>query len=230
MRTLIGVDGCKRGWLCVAKRAGRFEAWIAPDITSVVKRAGARSLIGIDVPIGFARSTGRECDTAARALLGTRACTVFSPPVRDALAARTHQQACRINRKMRGRGISIQAFHLYPKLREVDSLLRSHRRLRHRLFEVHPEVSFALWRGRPMQHGKKSARGRRARMRLIEKTWPNLIARLRDDLGRGGYVTDDLLDAIAVLWSTIRFAQRSHESFPDKPEFDTRALPMRIVG
>ena len=81
-----------------------------------------------------------------------------------------------------------------------------------------------------MQHGKKSARGRRARMRLIEKTWPNLIARLRDDLGRGGYVTDDLLDAIAVLWSTIRFAQRSHASFPDNPEFDTRALPMRIVG
>src|SRR5512138_3290785 len=78
-RTLIGVDGCKSGWLCVAKRTGRFEAWIAPDIYSVVKRGGARSLIGIDVPIGFSRSSGRACDAVARALLRTRACTVFSP-------------------------------------------------------------------------------------------------------------------------------------------------------
>src|SRR5262245_13928429 len=123
VRTLIGVDGCKRGWLCVAKRAGRFEAWIAPDITSIVKRAGARSLIGIDVPIGFSRCAGRECDAAARALLRTRACTVFSPPVRSALRAKTHEDACRINRKMRGKGISIQAFHLYPKLREIDASL-----------------------------------------------------------------------------------------------------------
>jgi predicted RNase H-like nuclease len=132
---------------------------------------------------------------------------------------------------MRGKGISIQSFALYPKLREVDAFLCANRPMRRRFLEVHPEVSFALWRGgRPMLHGKKSARGRRARMALIEKSWPGLAARLRNDLGRSGYRIDDLLDAIAALWSTIRFAQRTHESFPEKPELDERNLRMQIVG
>ena len=144
--------------------------------------------------------------------------------------AKTHAQACRINRKMRGKGISIQAFALYPKLREVDRFLSSHDRLRNRLFEVHPEVSFALWRGRPMLHGKKTAQGRRARMALIEKSWPGLVAQLRGDLGRGGYRSDDLLDAIAALWTTIRYASRTHKALPAQPELDELKLPMQIVG
>jgi predicted RNase H-like nuclease len=229
-QTLIGVDGCKSGWVCVARRADRFDAWISPDISSVVSRGGAGSLIGIDVPIGFARCTSRACDAAARVLLRERASTVFSPPTRAALAANSHAEACQINREMRGKGISLQSFGLYPKLREVDQFLASHPEQQHLLLEVHPEVSFALWHGRPMQHGKKTAQGRGDRMALIEKSWPGLVTQLRVDLGCSGYGSDDLLDAIAVLWSTIRYASRTHQAFPEHPEIDDRSLRMQIIG
>jgi predicted RNase H-like nuclease len=229
-QTLIGVDGCRSGWVCVARRVDRFEAWISPDISSIVARGGVGSLIGIDVPIGFARCTSRACDAAARVVLRERASTVFSPPVRAALAASSHAEACRINREVCGKGISLQSFGLYPKLREVDEFLASHPEQRHLLLEVHPEVSFALWHGRPLQHGKKTAQGRVDRMALIEKSWPGLVAQLRVGLGRSGYGMDDLLDAIAVLWSTIRYASRTHQAFPEPPDFDDLELRMQIIG
>lgn len=214
----------------MANHGGRFEAWISPDIDSIVTRAGTGSLIGIDIPIGFATSTGRACDAAARLLLQRRACTVFSPPVRTALSADTYAEACRINQEIRGKRISKQAFGLYPKLREVDRFVCSRVEARPSMLEVHPEVSFALWRGSPMPHGKKTAQGRNCRTALSESLWPGLIAQLRGELAHGGYGMDDLLDAIAALWSTIRYSNRTHKSLPEQPEHDELNLRMQIVG
>jgi predicted RNase H-like nuclease len=230
VRALIGVDGCKGGWLCVANRADSFEAWISIDIESIVMRAGLPALIGIDVPIGFAQSTRRACDTEARALLRGRACTVFSPPLRAALSADTFVDACRINREIRDKGISKQTFALYPKLREVDRFVSSRIELRDALLEVHPEVSFALWSGRPMQHKKRSAQGRADRAALIEGLWPGLIEQSRAQLSQGRYAIDDLLDAIAALWSTLRYAKGRHRAFPETPELDELKLRIQIIG
>ena len=226
----IGVDGCRGGWLCVANHAGRFDAWISADIDSILTRSGPGALIGIDMPIGFAQSTGRACDTAARALLQHRHPCVFSPPVRAALSADTYAEACRINQEVCGNKITKQAFALYRKLREVDQFVCSRLELRASILEVHPEVSFALWRGSPMPHRKKSSQGRTDRTELIEGSWPGLIERLRGELPRGGYGADDLLDALAALWSTMRFANRTHKAFPETPELDERNLRMQIVG
>ena len=42
-------------------------------------------------------------------------------------------------------GINQQTFHLFPKMREVDCLLRSRRRLKRIVYEAHPELAFARW-------------------------------------------------------------------------------------
>src|SRR5262249_61643664 len=42
------------------------------------------------------------------------------------------------------RGVSIQAFGIFPKIREIDALLRVRPELRTRVIESHPEVAF--WR------------------------------------------------------------------------------------
>lgn len=81
-----------------------------------------------------------------------------------------------------------------------------------------------------MPHGKKTAQGRSDRTALIESVWPGLIAQLRGELAQGGYGMDDLLDAIAVLWSTTRYSNRTHRSFPEEPELDELNLRMQIVG
>src|SRR5690606_24608734 len=53
-------------------------------------------------------------------------------------------------------GVSIQAFGIFPKIREVDVLLSERPDLRERVFESHPEVAFMrLNGGIPMRLPKK---------------------------------------------------------------------------
>jgi predicted RNase H-like nuclease len=230
-RMTVGVDGCRAGWLCVARSGNLFRAWISPDLASALARATPDAVFGIDMPIGLARTGARRCDDAARAFLGwPRSSSVFSAPVRGALQGTTYVDVCRLHRRIDGRAVSRQAFGLFNKLREVDALLRLHPQTATRVFEVHPEVSFALWRGRPMTHGKKSPQGRRERKALIKARWRKLVDRLDAQLPGSGYAQDDLLDAIAVLWSTIRHAAEDAILFPPDTERDEHGLRMQIVG
>ena len=81
-----------------------------------------------------------------------------------------------------------------------------------------------------MQHKKRSARGRADRAALIEGLWPGLIEQSRAQLSQGRYAIDDLLDAIAALWSILRYAKGTHRAFPETPEFDELKLRMQIIG
>jgi predicted RNase H-like nuclease len=200
-------------------------------MAAALAHASSAAVVGIDIPIGLASSGARRCDDAARKLLGSpRCCSVFASPVRGALEGTTYAEACRLHREIDGRAVSRQAFGLFNKIREVDALLRSHPQTATRVFEVHPEVSFALWRGRPMTYGKKSLGGRAERRTLIETGWPGLIDRLEAQLPRSGYAQDDLLDAIAVLWSAVRHAAADAMLLPQDTEYDEHGLRMQIVG
>lgn len=208
-----------------------MRAWISPDMASALAHAGSEAMVGIDIPIGLTSVGPRRCDEAARRMLGSpRGCSVFSSPVRGALEGSTYVEVCRLHREIDGRAISRQAFGLFEKIREVDAYLRTRPDTAVRVFEVHPEVSFALWRGRPMTHGKKSPHGRAERRALIESQWLGLIDRLEAQLPRSGYAQDDLLDAIAVLWSTMRHAAQNAVLLPSNTEYDSHGLRMQIVG
>ena len=62
-----------------------------------------------------------------------------------------------------------QAFHLLPKIRQIDELLRTSG-LCDWIREVHPEISFALWNGgQPVRFNKKKPKGWRERERLIAR-------------------------------------------------------------
>ena len=113
-----------------------------------------------------------------------------------------------------------QAFALDPKLREVDLFLSSHRRLCNRLFEVHDEVSYALWADVAGFTARRPLRAAAPRTAPIEESWPIIDAQLREDLGRGGYRSDDLQEAIAALWTTIRYASRHDKALIAQPELD----------
>ena len=52
------------------------------------------SLIVIDVPIGLLHAGERECDRAARKLIGKRRSSVFPAPIRAMLDAETYEEAC----------------------------------------------------------------------------------------------------------------------------------------
>ena len=68
-----------------------------------------------------------------------------------------------------GVGINQQTFHLFPKMREVDELLRSRPRLKRIVYEAHPELAFARMNGgKPVLSKKRQPDGYAERRRC----WP----------------------------------------------------------
>jgi predicted RNase H-like nuclease len=218
---VAGADGCKAGWVVVLRepRSRTIEVRVAPRIQDALSWKPSPRVLGIDIPIGLldrAAPGGRECDREARALLGwPRASSVFSPPIRRTLDARTFEDCV---------SISIQTFGILPQIREVDRL-PSHKRI----VEVHPELSFYEMNGGvPIREPKKSAAGHRRRVRLIEKAWRVKLAPFLDSRPRG-VGRDDLIDAMAVCWTAERVLKGQEIRMPKRPSRDSRGLRMEIV-
>jgi len=178
-------------------RTVRFEV---VDLQSwLTKRPPDLAYLAIDIPIGlFDRP--RACDIAARKLLGLpRRSSVFPAPCRGALLASDHPAASACNRRITGKGLTIQAWRIAPKIKQVDDVLMCQQWA----FEVHPEVCFwALNGGNPMRYKKKSAGGAMERLTLLRRIFPKIDVHLVSrPLGVG---KDDLLDAAVAAWTALR--------------------------
>jgi predicted RNase H-like nuclease len=231
---VVGADGCKAGWIYAARnvRSGDVDFGVVAHAHSLLELRGRPAIVCIDIPIGLPDKGPRECDRLARSLLGwPRSSSVFPAPVRPALRATSRVEASRITEALDGRRVSAQGWALYDKIREIDALLGASASHRDRVREVHPEVSFRAWNGeRAIEAGKKTSAGRAIRLRLAER-WlgPGVLARAR--AGRRKYEVgdDDILDAIAALWTATRSSTGDARTLPAVPPIDASGLPMRIV-
>lgn len=235
-RIYVGVDGCPGGWFYLAlDDKWEWECGVIPALQDILTSYPQAQVVLIDMPIGL-RESGegeRACDRAARKQLGrVRASSVFPVPVRAALQAADYDEAKSINRRLTGKGMTIQTWNILPKLRELDNLMQQSSKARQCLREAHPEVCFrALNGGRTMQHNKKTLEGRCEREAVLRHYFSELPVLLaytdsqyrRKELGR-----DDTLDA-AVLAVTAKLGQSSLQTLPDLPEKDATGLLMEIV-
>lgn len=209
---VVGVDACRRGWAAVllddeGTTQGRFLTRL--DELAALDVDG----IGIDIPIGLPVDHVRTADRAAKAFLGGgRQASVFLTPTRAALTEPTHAEASARQRELTGAGISIQAYGLRAKVLEADAWVPATTRP---VWEVHPEVSFALLLGAPAAHPKTTWSGQQERRAALARAGVEL-----GDVGALGALAgpDDVLDAAAVAWSTRRLARGQGRSWPDPPE------------
>ena len=233
MKRFYGIDGCGGGWVVAESRSGlrpiRFS--LAEDLAPLFSNAGPECLIAIDIPIGLPIKEPRSCDREARRLLGPRRSSVFSPSARQTLEARTFRQALRINQKVMHTGLSIQAFHISPKIRDVDVLMNAGRQRYVR--EVHPEVTFARLNGSPMLHYKKTAAGRAERIRVlnsaglvVSEQW---LRQQRFRLNRAQVAMDDLLDSLACLITAVHIGAARYQVLGHPAQCDEKQLRMEIV-
>ena len=233
MAWLAGVDGCKGGWFRAARdaRTGDLAFHLLEDAGLLLRCAPRPEVVALDMPIGLPDAGARACDREARALLGPRRSSIFPAPLRSAVSAPTQREASAITRRVDGRGVAAQAFGIFAKVRQVDAALAADPALRAALREVHPELSFWAWNGRrPLPFAKRTPEGARARLALAE-AWlgPAILARARAEHPRRALGDDDILDAIAALWTAHRIAAGTAETLPASPPRDAMGLPMRIV-
>ncbi|MEO0652035.1 MAG: DUF429 domain-containing protein [Planctomycetota bacterium] len=222
----LGVDGCRAGWVVAILGAdGALELALAPSVDAWLERPFEGA--ALDMPIGLfsdGRARPRACDAEARRRLGPRRASVFTPPTRDMLGAHEHPP-------LGARGLSIQAFHLLPKLAEVDAAIDPARQARVR--ETHPELAFARLGGAPRPHTKKSAEGRADRRALLEGALPSADATLDGFLAatrRADVAIDDVHDAVVLALTARDAASGRAWRLPDDPPRDARGLHMEIWG
>jgi len=226
---LAGVDGARGGWVAVIcdDRLRNPEAVFVERLAELPR--GLR-VAAVDVPIGLPDSGPRQADILARGKLGRpRGSSVFPCPIRPALAARDWGEACSITERVNGCRLSRQTFGIFPKIAEVDELLRTARWARQTIREVHPELSFATWAGAPMRHAKKTWPGRRERQRIIAVTFGRqAFARACHALRGHPVADDDLADAFAAAWTAARILAGAAERLPGGRRLDGQCLPMHI--
>jgi predicted RNase H-like nuclease len=215
MVAVAGVDGCRGGWVVVHE--GR--AAVYGDFTRVLGALPDDAVVAVDIPIGLAdqhEPGGRDVDRAARRQLGPKRSSVFSAPPRSVLGARTLADARR-----RGGRLTLQTLNLLPRIEDVDAVMTPE--LRSRVFEVHPELSFAAMDGgAPVLAPKRTATGARRRQHLLARVAVEVPER------PPGAALDDVLDACALAWSARRIADGIASRIPAVPTCDAHGLRMEI--
>lgn len=249
-RPVVGVDGCKGGWIAVSRTGGGPVACrIHSTFEALIASYPADAIIAVDMPIGLPERVGRAGrgpEVLARKHLGDRQSSVFAIPSRAAVYAATdpfntlekwyedHRKASDVARETSDppRGVSIQAFALFPKIREVDALLRARPELRRRVIESHPEAAFWRLNGECAMRLPKKIKGRinpagmeERRALLAARGLDPTFLQERCPVGSGA---DDFLDACAMLLVAGRHACGESVSFPDPPLEDGHGIPIAI--
>jgi predicted RNase H-like nuclease len=217
---IIGIDGCKRGW---------FSVWQNPDDTiqsSIFSTLNhlkdffndeAHLIIGIDMPVVLSDFIPREADQLARKLLSKKASSVFTAPTPEMLEQPNYERASYVSKRLFGKSMSLQSWYLFPKIKDVQTIIHD---AHINLYEIHPELSFrAMNHEEVILESKKSKEGFEIRNALLRRHFESLdFESIRNLYPRKDVMDNDILDAMAVLWSTKRIQANEASFLPKIPE------------
>jgi len=229
MALVMGLDGCRFGWVAVTTSAdgrGLSSVSVIPDLAMVIERLDSGDLAAatIDIPIGLSDTWPRPVDVEARKLVGLRASSVFPTPLRAVLGSPDYQSACERSFALCGKRMSKQAFAITPKIEEVDKAMTPERQ--NRLVEIHPEVSFTVLAGRPMSFPKRTSEGRAERLAVLRSEFEDLGDHV--SVRVPGTAPDDVVDAFVAAWTARRWANGAHVQLGG--DLDSRGLRMEMIA
>jgi predicted RNase H-like nuclease len=247
---IVGVDGCKAGWIAIRRDPGASPSVsVFASFAALLDALPTNATLAVDMPIGlpdFSQRGGRGPEALVRPLLGARQSSVFAIPSRAALYADTsdfttveawyaaHRRASEVAKATSDppRGVSIQAFGIFAKIREIDALLIVRPHLRGRVYESHPEVAFCRLNGeKPMTLPKKikgvvNPAGMEERKALLCRH--GYERAFLDQKPPTGAAADDFLDAAVMVLMAGRIACGEARPFPDPPLADRFGIPVAI--
>ena len=220
MSQIIGIDGCKRGW---------FSVWQNPDDTiqsSIFSTLNhlkdffndeAHLIIGIDMPVVLSDFIPREADQLARKLLSKKASSVFTAPTPEMLEQPNYERASYVSKRLFGKSMSLQSWYLFPKIKDVQTIIHD---AHINLYEIHPELSFrAMNHEEVILESKKSKEGFEIRNNLLRRHFESFdFQSIRNLYPRKDVMDNDILDAMAVLWSARRIKANEASFLPKIPE------------
>ncbi|QSS97016.1 DUF429 domain-containing protein [Psychroflexus sp. ALD_RP9] len=227
----ITVDGCKGGWCIIGKINAKFIYEVSEKLEDFLKNHPEIEFVFIDIPIGLSSANfNRTIDQNLRRKLKGKTSSVFSPPCREALNKSAYREANQTNKEITGKGLSIQAYNISSKIKEVDQLILS-KKFNCEYFEVHPELCFKyLNSGNVVLSKKSTIEGVEERLNLISKInlqYVEIFQSLKSNYPRKVLKQDDILDSLAIICclhktDRIRF-------IPTDQKFDSQKLRLSII-
>lgn len=167
-----GADVWKGKWIVVVLDDLHFaRAFIKLEFADAVAELDDCVAIGVDMPIGLPLAGERRpADIAARAAVGPRSSSVFPTPPLELLMCASAAEANTLAQEHGWPGISAQAFGLKKQILAVGEVVAGDERV----WEVHPEVSFAEANDRvPLVWSKSSWSGAALRRCILESRPPD---------------------------------------------------------
>lgn len=220
MSQIIGIDGCKTGWFSVWENKDEsIQSSIFTtlnDLKNFFKKED-HLIIGIDMPVILSEVIPREADQLARKLLSKKASSVFTAPTPEMLAQSSYEKASFVSKRLFGKSMSLQSWYLFPKIKDVQTIIHDNDI---NIYEIHPELSFrAMNQEKVILESKRSKEGFEIRNSLLKGHFDSFDFETIRNLYPKKYVMDnDILDAMAVLWSTKRIKSDKASFLPKTPK------------
>ena len=204
---LIGVDGTSSGWVAsigtsqkrylnTIKFLGTLDELLSdyPD-----------SVVVIDMPIELnEKNYLRECDILAKRYLGKNfQSSIFIPPLKKVLKCDNYEQANSLSKKIAGKGLSKQSWHLKNKISEVQDLCK----LSNKIYEGHPECSFKMLKKEPLEAKKKSVQGIFERLDLLRRAGLDPLSTTLNLENNSEIKIDDVLDSMVLFITALRIVE-----------------------
>ena len=231
--SFIGIDGCKYGWIAIEIiNETQFSFELLKNISAIHKYK--KSQILIDMPIGLSdESINRNIDIKAKKLLSTsKKSSIFIPPCREAVYANSYEDAKKINQKTLGKSLSIQAWNICPKIKELDIFLIEKSTHIPFLREAHPEICFTLLNNGSSFSSKKSTpEGQNDRLNLLQSHFKNakyIFESVLSSTKRKDVKKDDILDALVLAVCGFLHHNKSTKKIINTPLKDKKGLEISL--
>jgi len=217
---IIGIDGCKSGWFSVWENQDKsIHSSVFSNLNELKNffKNESQLIVGIDMPVVLSEVIPRQADQLARKLLSKKASSVFTAPTPEMLDQPNYEKASLVSKKLFGKSMSLQSWYLFPKIKDVQTMIH-HEDMQ--IYEIHPELSFrAMNNEQVILESKKSHEGFAIRNSLLTMHFKNFIfEEIRRQYARKDVMDNDILDALAVLWSAKRIQSNQASFLPQAPE------------
>jgi predicted RNase H-like nuclease len=197
---IIGLDGCKGGWICASIHDVTQNPILSIEfIESLDTLVNIDFTVGfVDIPIGLSEfEYKRTLDDYLRKMLSKkRKSSVFKAPCRNAVYASSYDLAKEINLKETGKSISIQAWNICPKIKEMEHFILKNPLLN--VWESHPELCFERLNKQPLLYKKKDPLGKQERLSILLGFFPYFEKTINDFISENKSKADDVLDAVCL--------------------------------
>lgn len=225
-----GIDGCKIGWLFVSFDEGNERYEVLESKEQLEERLLETDRTFIDMPIGLEdEEYTRECDALMRKEVGaTYSPSIFSPPIRPALAAPSYVEANMISYEYTEKKLSLQSWNITPKIQMIDDLLTKHDGLQEKVLESHPEHLFQKLNEGEIFQKKNLKKGIKHRLKLIEEEEPivdEFFRDIKEKYRRNEVSEDDIVDAMVLALYAKRSIDKPIKTIPKEVEKDAKGLP-----